>query len=149
MDVKQELKAMAKVHRWAFEELTFDLCMKESNRMEGKYKEQFRYLKERFGSGHEVLRRALDELKILRIPPPEGSKKEQLKQVIRLYTWVFDTMVVEEKERQAVELFSSVQVMYRFMLSELLNAYTVWENLKWLVLVQRSGRRKTICLAGN
>ena len=148
MDVKTELKIIAKKHRWAFEEATFDLCMIEANKLGISYKQQFAYLKERFGSGREVLRRAVEELKVLRIPPPTGTPKDQLQQVIRYYVWVLDTLTVEEKEKQAVELFSSVQKMYGYMLYELKTAFRVWETLTWLILVQ-SERRKTTYLCVN
>lgn len=148
MDVKTELQIIAKVHRWAFEEVTFDLCMMEANRLGADYRQQFVFLKSRFGSGREVLRRAIEELNVLGIPSPEGTQKEQLQKVVRYYTWVLDTLTVEEKEKQAVELFSGVQKMYRFMLYELKTAFHIWETLTWLILIQ-SERRKTTFLFEN
>ncbi len=149
VDVKSELRTIAKVHRWAYEEWTYAICMLQANRMDGRPNEQIAYLISRFGSAMQLFRETIKECKALKlIPPSEGSPKDKMRTVLRCYPWVLDELTVTQKEEEAVELFVSLQRMYSFMLYEFHNALSVWENLKWLILVQRE-RRKTIHLFVN
>lgn len=144
-----ELKVIAKKHRWAFEEMAFDLCMMQANKLNGNKHGSFRYLKSRLGTGVQVLQAALNELPILKVPQPTGTHQNQLNEIARVTPWVFYDMVVEQKEEEAVELIQgSISELYRYLLCEYKNALSIMETLKWLILTQRD-RRKTYHLYGS
>jgi hypothetical protein len=146
MDVNAEVKRIVKTKRWALEELTFDRCMVASNRMDGKIKEQFAYLKSRYGTGNVVLEKLLAELPGLGIPMPFGTPKEQLQKISGWYPWVFDGLIVEEKEKEAAEIIEGPMIkMLGFLLGEFGNVFQVRESLRCLLLTQYE-RRKTMYL---
>lgn len=124
MQSADELKIIAKNHRWAYEELTYDLCYQERNRMEGDVPFQLRYLRRRWGS--------LSAVKSAIRARPAGE--------VYAY-WLFDR-VTDEKEKEAYELCQGIKSMYDY-LRRFYSREQLLEVLAWLVVHQKR-RRKTL-----
>lgn len=146
MTAKEELRALAKRHAWAFKELTYDALMSEANQL---YAEEnlaaFKWLREYY-SGAEILLQALAVLKEFKQQiPAHDSRKELLKKILKQHPWVTGEIVRSEKERHAREMFVSLDAMYRYLKSILGSRTEVVHALRWLLQYQKAPR-KTLCL---
>jgi hypothetical protein len=142
-----ELRAIARKHSWAFEDLVVDAKMKDVNAMEAEGpRAAFRYLKEMTGSGHKVLRMAL---KIARkqgkSPVLAKEPKKQLMEIVKKYPWIFIQLLRHQKEREARELIEGgLQQEWKYLVA-VYGGVDALAALRYLVL-QQKGRRKSLWL---
>ena len=140
----EELKLLATKHRWAYKELAYDAKMSEANQLyDGRA--AYKYLRVRYG-GKVILKKVIREIESFTVPAPKaGSKKELMQIVFQTYPWALGELVRVEKDREAKELFKSVQGMYQYLKEVLGSRAEVLDLLRWLVRVQ-SGPRKSLHL---
>lgn len=138
------IKQLARRHRWALVELTYDAKMQEANRMESlPVINLFQYLKQRAGGALGALAKVQGAISTRsKVALPGGlSVIQQLKWYGKYCPWFYYAAVTDEKELETKALSKKSGQMYRYLLTQFESPKVILELLSWLVLTQRYPRK--------
>ena len=110
------------------------------------------YLKSTLGGSRKALKALRIEARALQYPVSKidwkstVQRKEEKLRLLRSWPWLVEELIYSQKESEAVVLFQSVQLCYRYLLGAYGSQDLVIKALR-LVSTSQGDRRRTLCLA--